>query len=173
MASPFVNEPLNQTFAQENSMAEIVWTIESCGWDVTIRTKNDTLYPNLTSPIHYTNYNVTEKCKDHNVNTTVVLSIVFSKDVLKIAHHVICKVSKNFNGTKKRYNSRVNLIIAAPSPATTMNSNSLTTTFTPNSTSTTLIEMTTDAGCRLCVHFSGLILCLFVAMFAFSWTSWH
>ena len=168
MASPFVNEPLNPTFAQENSTAEIVWTIESCGWDVTIRTKNDTLYPNLTSPIHYTNYNVTEECKDHNVNTTVVLSIVFSKDVLKIARHVICKVSKNFNGTKKRYESRVNLTtIGAPPPTTTMNSNS--TTFT----STTLIEMTTDAGCRLCVHFSGLILCLFVAMFAFSWTSWH
>ena len=173
---PFLSVPPNQVLAQENTTKEIVWQIKHCGWAVKIATENDTLYPNLTSPVSHADYNVTITpgpyiCEgnESDVNTTVVLSIVFNKNVLTVVDSIYCIVYMESNRTL-RYNSSTDLAIATIPPTTTMISES---TIYNTSTCTSSIETATDSGCRLCVHFSSLVLCLLVATLAFSLISCH
>ena len=170
---PFLSEPPNRVIAQENTTKEIVWQIEHCGWTVEIATENDTLYPSLTSPVSHAYYNVTitpgpNKCEgnDSDVNTTVVLSIVFNKNVLKVVDSIYCIVYMEHNRTLW-YNSSTDLAIGIP-PTTTMISEPAN-----YSTSTSSMETTTDSGCRLCVYVSSLSLSLSVATLAFLLISCH
>ena len=162
---PFLSEPPSRVLVQENATEEIVWQIEHCDWTVEIATKNHTLHPSLTSPINHTDYDVTitpDKCEgsESDVNTTVVLTIVFNKNVLKIVDSIYCIVYMESNRTLW-YNSSIDLVIAIP-PTTIMISES-----TNYSTSTSSMETTTDSGYRLCVYFSSLSLSLLVATLAF------
>ena len=160
--------------AQENATEEIVWQIEHCGWTVKIATEKDTLYPGLTSPVSHTDYNVTitpDRCEsgESDVNTTVILSIVFNENVLKIVDTIYCIVYMEHMYSVNRTSYMNSTDLATIPPTTTMISES-----TVYSTSMDSMEATTDSGCRLCVHLSSLSLCLLVAtLFAFSLISCH
>ena len=177
MASPFITEPQSLMFAPENSTIEFDWEIDNCGWEVRILTENYTLYPNIDCtrvPIKCnTDYNVSitpnlKLCKTNAMNTSVSLSITFSKNVLEYIDYIICKVFRN---NEIWYKSRVNITSGAPPSTetkmraeTTMTSMSTTIKLTDSLSS---VEATTSSGYRFPVHFSGAFLSMITFFFAF------
>ena len=121
------------------------------------------LYPNSQPeyvPIkNNTDYTVHVGCQ--NDNTIVNLTVIFNENVLKYAEFVLCRVTKHRKGSEQEMvESQVTFTtIVQTTEITTV------TMVTPTSTSTLRMETSTDSGCRQCVHFCALNLCLFVASF--------
>ena len=163
----FITKPRSPIFAEPNTTAEFVWTMNNCirnsNLQVKIVTKHYDLYPIPQGPIrNIIDYNATAKCEGNN--TIIALTIIFNENVLDNAEYVVCKVVKRLNNgeritlTRSMVNFTATVTVTSTSPlrGTTLNSES---TIIIEPTSTSIIEATTGSGYRQCVHCITFVLC--------------
>ena len=178
----FSAEPPSSAVAELNTTAPFVWNItnsSSClyntntksdEWRLKVAMNELDLYPisQLEDNMPFknnTDYIVHIECQ--NNNTIVNLTIIFNENVVEYADFILCRVTRRKDGKQDVVESQVKFTTIVQTTETTT-----VTMVTPTSLSALKMETTTNSGCRQCVHFSSLALCIFVAsLLGFSWQS--